>query len=74
MRVTALGLQRDKCIVAIWGSLKDSDDLPSNHRHFCRLVDRESNDKMAIPTQKRGVGASTFPVKLSAVAIWVFIV
>ena len=71
MRVKALGLLRDICIVAIGASLKDSDDLPSNHRWFCRWVDRESNDKMVTPNQNRDMGASTFPIKCSTVAIWV---
>jgi hypothetical protein len=34
MRITALGLLRDTCIGAIRESLKDSDDLPSNHKRF----------------------------------------
>jgi hypothetical protein len=45
MRVTALGLLRDKSIVAIRESLKDSDDLLTSNRCFCRLICTDSNDK-----------------------------
>lgn len=70
MRVTALGLLRDKCIVAIAESLKDSGELPSNHRRFCRLVSHYSNDKLIMLNLNRDVGASTVHVKLLTVTIW----
>jgi hypothetical protein len=58
MRITALGLLRDTCIVAIRESLKDSGDLPDRHGYFCRLINYRSNDKGCNPDQE------SFQVKL----------